>query len=76
MEQGEFSTQCMVKMMCSKRGGEHIVNPLVRVPVMEPEVPVREQVDVVLPGVEVPVPEVRRSSRVRKEMRNTDYHYY
>ena len=59
-----------------QEGGEHIVNPLVRVPVMEPEVPVREQVDVVLPGVEVPVPEVRRSSRVRKEMRNTDYHYY
>ena len=68
----------MVKMMCSKRGGEHIVNPLVRVPVVEPEVPVREQVDVNLPGVEVPVPEVRRSSRVRKEMKmkDTDYHYY
>ena len=66
----------MVKMMCSKGGGEHIVNPLVRVPVVEPEVPVREQVDVDLPGVEVPVPEVRRSSRVRKEMKNSDYHYY
>ena len=61
-----------------QEGGEHIVNPLVRVPVVEPEVPVREQVDVNLPGVEVPVPEVRRSSRVRKEMKmkDTDYHYY
>ena len=57
-------------------GEEHIVNPLVRVPVIEPGVPVRGQADMDIPGVEVPVPEVRRSSRVRKEMKDTDYHYY
>ena len=57
-------------------GEEHVVDPLVRVPVIEPGVPVRGQVDMDLPGVEVPVPEVRRSSRVRKERKDKDYHYY
>ena len=57
-------------------GEEQVVDPLVRVPVVEQGVPVRGHVDTDLPGVEVPVPEVRRSSRVRQERKDRDYIYY
>ena len=57
-------------------GEEQVVDPLVRVPVVEPGVPVRGHVETDLPGVEVPVPEVRRSSRVRQERKDRDYIYY
>ena len=57
-------------------GEEQVVDPLVRVPVVEPGVPVRGRLETDLPGVEVPVPEVRRSSRVRQERKDRDYIYY
>ena len=60
-------------------GGEgRQVDPLVRVPVMEPGERVRAQVHLDPPEVqvEVPIPEVRRSSRVRQEKQDKDYLYY
>ena len=55
-------------------GEEQVVDPLVRVPFVEPGV--RGQVDIDLPEVEVPVPDVRRSSRVRQEKKDKDFIYY
>ena len=67
----------LVRVPMMLPGGEgRQVDPLVRVPMVEPAEPVRGQVDKDLPGVEVPVPEVRRSSRVRQERKDKDYHYY
>ena len=60
-------------------GGEgRQVDPLVRVPVAEPGELVRGQAHLDPPEVqaEVPVPEVRRSSRVRQEKKDKDYLYY
>ena len=57
-------------------GEEEVVDPLVRVPVVEPREPVRGPVNLGLPEVEVPVPEVRRSARVRQEKKDKDYLYY
>ena len=57
--------------------GRH-VDPLVRVPVVGPGEPVRAQVHIDPPEVqaEVPVPEVRRSSRNRQEKKDKDFLYY
>jgi len=59
-------------------GGEgRQVDPLVRVPVVEPGERVRGQVHLNPPEVQVPVvPELRRSSRVRQEKKDDDYLYY
>ena len=59
-------------------GGEgRQVDPLVRVPIAEPGDRVRGQVHQDPPEVMVPVvPELRRSSRVRKEKKDEDYLYY
>ena len=59
-------------------GGEgRQVDPLVRVPVVEPGDLVRGQVHVNPPEVQVPViPELRRSSRVRQEKKDEDFLYY
>ena len=60
-------------------GGEVQVDPLVRVPVTLPGELVRGQVPLDPPEIEVPVvPELRRSSRVRQEKKDSDkdYLYY
>ena len=59
-------------------GGEgRQVDPLVQVPVAEPGDRVRGQVHQDPPEVMAPVlPELRRSSRIRKEKRDEDYLYY
>ena len=58
-------------------GGEGRQVDLVRVPVAEPGDRVRGQVHQDPPEVMVPVvPELRRSSRVRKEKKDEDYLYY
>ena len=59
-------------------GGEgRQVDPLVRVPVVEPGELVRGQVHLNPPEIQVPVvPELRRSSRVRQEKKDDDYLYY
>ena len=58
------------------RGAGRVVDPLVRVPVVEPGEPVRVPVHLDTLEVEVPIPEVRRGSRVRQEKRDKDYLYY
>ena len=60
-------------------GGEgQQVDTLVRVPVVGQREPARAQVYLDPPKVqvEVPIPEVRRSSRVRQEKQDKDYLYY